>query len=116
VYKVTAAGQESVLFSFQVSGGANPFAGVTLDSAGNLYGTTYGGGLHGEGTVYKLSPAGQETVLCSFPTATVPGGDPLVGLILDAAGNMYGAVSWKTVHGLKSVSGESTTLWLLPSV
>jgi uncharacterized repeat protein (TIGR03803 family) len=36
--------------------GAEPIAGPVVDSAGNLYGTTYSGGHHGGGTIYELSP------------------------------------------------------------
>ena len=45
VYKLDRGGHETVLYTF--GGGAdggNPYAGVIPDSAGNLYGTTYGGG------------------------------------------------------------------------
>ena len=68
VYKIDASGQETVLYTF--TGGADggyPYAGVVVDSSGNLYGTTYGGGLAnctgGCGVVYEVSPAGQEKVL-----------------------------------------------------
>jgi len=89
VYKVDAAGKETVLYSF--SGGADgkdPQGGVILDSAGNLYGTTTFGGAANWGVVYKLDPAGNETVLHSF--AAVEGVLPMSGLIRDAAGNLYG--------------------------
>jgi uncharacterized repeat protein (TIGR03803 family) len=62
------------------------------DSAGNLYGTTEGGGVlsnkgHGGGVIFKLDPAGKETVLHKFiPT----GGTAPSGLIQDSAGNLYG--------------------------
>jgi uncharacterized repeat protein (TIGR03803 family) len=93
VYKVNPAGQETVLYSFLgPPDGANPYAGVTVDSAGNFYGTTYAGGEHEEGTVFKLAPSGQETALCSFGTVAA-GGDPIMGVILDSAGNLYGANS-----------------------
>ena len=75
VFKVSPTGQETVLYTF--TGGADgavPLAGVIRDSAGNLYGTTYEGGLGcalGCGVVFKLEPASQapwpETVLYSFP-------------------------------------------------
>ena len=48
------------------SDGANPFAGLIADRAGNLYGTTSRGGASGNGVVFKLSPSGTETVLYAF--------------------------------------------------
>jgi len=53
--------QESVLYNFQGGpDGGNPFAGVSLDSQGNLYGTTAAGGggpCHGGcGVVFKIVP------------------------------------------------------------
>ena len=57
MYKLDTAGQETVLYRF--TGGAdggNPWAGVIRDSAGNLYGTTAGGGKRGGGVVFKLKP------------------------------------------------------------
>lgn len=52
------------------SDGATPFAGVTRDQAGNLYGTTTAGGTIGYGTVYKLGPDGSFTTLHSFSRGT----------------------------------------------
>ncbi|MFZ0815078.1 MAG: choice-of-anchor tandem repeat GloVer-containing protein, partial [Candidatus Sulfotelmatobacter sp.] len=37
--------------------GATPFGGPVLDHEGNLYGTTYTGGIYGSGSVYRLSPS-----------------------------------------------------------
>ena len=93
VYKVDPAGQETVLYSF--TGGADgggPFAGVILDAAGNLYGTTAFGGAAGYGVVYKVGTTGEETVLYSF-TGGADGGTPYAGVILDAAGNLYGTAA-----------------------
>jgi len=90
VYKLDASGKETVLYSFTGGAdGANPYAGVIADSAGNLYGTTYQGGAKNAGVVYKIDPAGQETVLYSF-TGGADGGLPQAGLIADASGNLYG--------------------------
>jgi uncharacterized repeat protein (TIGR03803 family) len=84
---------EKVLYSF--SGGADggsPSGGLVMDAAGNLYGTTLGGGASGLGTVFELvSSSGTytETVLHSF----VGGSDgqvPNGGLVRDASGNLYG--------------------------
>src|ERR1017187_6097776 len=90
VYKVDAAGQETVLYTFPPPhDGASPTAGVVRDSAGNLYGTTGAGGAQNAGVVYKLDRAGQETVLYSF-TGGADGGYPHAGVIRDSAGNLYG--------------------------
>lgn len=97
VYKLDSSGSETVRYSF--TGGAdggNPYAGVILDSAGNLYGTTVTGGpqqggcyVRGCGVVYKVTPSGQETVLYAFQDAP-DGAFPQAGVIADAAGNLYG--------------------------
>jgi len=92
VYKLDAAGQETVLYAF--TGGADgggPAAGVIRDAAGNLYGTTDAGGIGGQtgnGVVYELDPAGHQTVLFSFPGAE--GDASNSGVIRDSAGNLYG--------------------------
>jgi uncharacterized repeat protein (TIGR03803 family) len=66
---------------------------VALDGAGNLYGTTPGGGGYRGGSVYKLSAAdGSYSVLYSF-TGGADGAGPNGGLVIDGAGNMYGTTS-----------------------
>jgi uncharacterized repeat protein (TIGR03803 family) len=80
-----AAWSERVLYYFSAFGGADgadPFAGLIMDGAGSLYGTTEFGGAGNSGVVFKLTPT-TETVLHSF-------GFPTAGLIMDAAGNLYG--------------------------
>jgi uncharacterized repeat protein (TIGR03803 family) len=94
VFKLDPSGQETVLHAFTggADGGEQYYgyfsAGVILDSAGNLYGTTYLGG-SGNGVVFTLNPSGQETVLYSF-TGGADGGNPYAGVILDSTGNLYG--------------------------
>jgi len=101
----------SVLHSFSSTSGSGegwaPVAGLTADSAGNLYGTTYKGGL-GCGTVFKLSPGKNNhwthTVLHSFDDNYSEGCGPLGGVVLDKAGNLYGTTEmggdyvWGTVY------------------
>ena len=58
VYKLSTTGQETLLHTLTGgSDGGNPYAGVILDSAGNLYGTASKGGTANAGVVYKLDPA-----------------------------------------------------------
>jgi uncharacterized repeat protein (TIGR03803 family) len=78
---------ESVLFSLSdQTVGSNSFASLIFDTAGNLYGTTYGD-LNFFGAVFELSPqaGGQWTA-----TYLGSGGDPYGGLVMDTAGNIYG--------------------------
>jgi uncharacterized repeat protein (TIGR03803 family) len=88
---------EKVLYAFQpVNDGTNPQAGVVLDAAGNLYGTTYigGGGIYctGCGTVFEVARGTggqwQERVLYSLNGSD--GSSPSAPLAFDKAGNIYG--------------------------
>jgi uncharacterized repeat protein (TIGR03803 family) len=96
VFKLDPTGVETVLYSFKGSpDGAWPTAGLALDKAGNLYGTTSSGGSSLTlGTVFKVDPAGEETVIYSFQSCP-DGANPNAGVVLDSAGNLYGA----TVYG-----------------
>jgi uncharacterized repeat protein (TIGR03803 family) len=94
--------------------GAFPVAGLTVDSKGNLYGTTEEGGAHYWGTVFELAASGTENVLYSF-TAGADGASPLGGVILDAQGNLYGTTSlggnnWAGVAYELTPSGTETVL------
>jgi uncharacterized repeat protein (TIGR03803 family) len=80
-------------FEFNGTDGASPYAALSFDAAGNLYGTTSGGGKFGEGTVFKLSPgkgddAWTHTTLFAFNGAD--GAGPRGSVVFDAAGNLYG--------------------------
>jgi uncharacterized repeat protein (TIGR03803 family) len=112
---------ESVIYTFKGgSDGAFPYAGLTLDSAGNLYGTTLLGGTQPTnclgwscGTVFKLAPGSHgswtESILYSF-TGGSDGGEPRGELIFDSAGSLYGTAS----VGGKS-SGSGTVFKLTPA-
>jgi len=103
VFKLSKTGKETVLYSFAGgTDGENPIAGVVGDKAGNLYGTTEGGGCSSDcGTVFKVSNAGKETVLHSFAGGTTDGCEPEGFLLRDQAGNLYGT----TYMGGSSKSG-----------
>jgi len=105
VFKVDPTGNETVLYAF--TGGADglgPSSGLVRDKAGNLYGNTIAGGdlsfsancpgepVPGCGVVYKLDPTGNETVLHSF-TGLADGYGAYGDLLLDEAGDLYGAAS-----------------------
>lgn len=101
VFKITTSGTYSLLYKFGTtsSDGASPFGILTIDSAGNLYGTTSVGGgtcgingVFGCGTVYKLTSAGVETVLYRF-TGQLDGWEPFSNLVRDGSGNLYGTAS-----------------------
>ena len=99
VFKLSAGGKETIVHSFSggPTDGSYPLAGLVADSAGNLYGTTYVGGIgcngQGCGTVYKITPSGTESVLYSF-TGVADGSNPkYVDLVIDSAGNLYGTAT-----------------------
>ncbi len=93
MFEFSAAGTESVLYSFTGgTDGGRPYAGVVEDKLGNFYGTTLQGGDFGLGTVYKLTPSGTETVLHSFAGGS-DGATPYGGVILDKKGNLYGTTT-----------------------
>jgi uncharacterized repeat protein (TIGR03803 family) len=112
---------EALLYNFcsatNCTDGYFPEAGLIQDAAGNLYGTTLYGGAntgaygygHGGGTVFKLAPPAQsggiwtETVLYSFGASSTDGYSPQVGLIQDAAGNLYGT----TVFGGANTAADN---------
>jgi uncharacterized repeat protein (TIGR03803 family) len=86
----------NVLHTFSGAGdGADPSAGLTIDHAGNLYGTTIYGGGSNNGTVFKLSHSGSNWVLntlCSF-TGGNDGGNPQARVIFGPDGSLYGTTS-----------------------
>jgi uncharacterized repeat protein (TIGR03803 family) len=107
---------ETVLYSFTggLDGAYPEFSNVIFDDNGNLYGTTGYGGTNEDGVVFELSPVGggwTETVLYNFAGGT-DGANPMNGLIMDQAGNLYGitingGTKGGTVFELSPPSGGS---------
>lgn len=89
---------ETVLYNFGATATDAAFpnsSNVVFDSAGNLYGTTAGGGTSHVGTVFELSPSSggswTEKILHDFIyNHGADGKGPLAGVILDGSGNLYG--------------------------
>jgi uncharacterized repeat protein (TIGR03803 family) len=106
------AWSEKTILSFDETNGYEPTAGMIADSAGNLYGTTRGGGANHDGEVFELSPPARgqkgwtETLLFSFSPAT--GEIPGAPLITDSSGNLYGT----TVEG--GANGDGVVYELSP--
>lgn len=92
---VDGAWTEKILHNFgSGKDGYHPEGSLIVDSAGDLYGTTSAGGLYGEGTVFELIRRADggfgEKILHSFEPSIGDGSQPQYGLLLDAAGNLYG--------------------------
>jgi len=99
------AGNAPAQYSLQVlrsfsdlndANGRGPSEPVTLDSAGNVYGSTAAAGLYGKGVVFKLTPSSStpwpETVVYAF-TGGADGGIVSSPLVFDSSGNLYGATA-----------------------
>lgn len=119
----TQAQTFEVLYTFQQpSDGNAPYAPLTRDATGNLYGITIDGGNsngpcqpHGCGVVFRLSPAGKEAIY-SFTGGTTDGAHPMGSVVLDSTGNVYGTTNDGGSFGQGIVfeiskSGKETVLY-----
>ena len=87
----------TVLHSFTGgSDGGNSWAGLTIDRAGNLYGTASSGGTHQGGTVFKLTRAGTGWTfnpLYSFAGGSNDGLGPIARVLFSPNGSLYGTTA-----------------------
>jgi uncharacterized repeat protein (TIGR03803 family) len=104
VFSITTSGTETVLHSFAGGSGdgEGPEAGL-VNVEGTLYGATYDGGAHGEGTVFALTTSGEERVVYSFAGGSGDGQWPVAGLI-GVNGTLYGT----TPDGGENCEGSFT--------
>jgi uncharacterized repeat protein (TIGR03803 family) len=125
VFKLDPSGMLTTLHAFvghEVEGEV-PTGRLSRDEAGNLYGTTIGGGGDLGGTVFKVDANGQMTTLHAFVSA--PGGEdgndpggqnPQGGVLLGATGNLYGTTQaggvseWGVLFEMNAESGQETVL------
>lgn len=104
VYKLQTSGNEEVIHSFsEGEDGAVPYGRLLLDSAGDLYGTTWAGGPYDAGTVYEIDAGGKENVLYSF-TGFDDGNEPMAGVA-----DMGPAVEGTTTSG---GNGPGNVFWV----
>src|SRR5208337_1859466 len=89
------SGALSTLYSFSGPDGAYPFGSLIMDAAGNLYGTTNGDGSDNDGTVFELTPVSGTpwTLTIRYAFSGPDGAWPYGGLLMDAAGVLYGTTS-----------------------
>jgi len=117
VYRLSPNGAggyaETVLYTFNDgSDGSSPYASLIMDTAGNLYGTTFQGGhfskicAQGCGVVFELSPSASgawtESVIHAFQ-GNPDGVGPIGGVVLDASGNLWGTTGYGGSHGYGTV-------------
>src|SRR5262249_7045744 len=96
VFEIDASGSETILFTFEGKrDGADPVAGLALDSQGNIFGTGTGGGTtkcnngFGCGMVFQMNQSGKEKVLHTFLGSPTDGFSPQ-GPLLRNGGSFYG--------------------------
>ncbi len=83
------------LYSFTGDPACGPFASLTMDSAGNLYGTTYCHGANHYGSIFKLTNTANGWVYASLHdfTGGSDGAYPNSTVTIDADGTLYGTAS-----------------------
>jgi len=108
----------TTLHSFDSTDGAYLYAGLVQGTDGNFYGTTYGGGANGDGTVFQITPGGTLTTLYSFcsQSGCTDGENPQAALVQGIDGNFYGTANAGGANGYGTVfqitpSGILTTLY-----
>jgi uncharacterized repeat protein (TIGR03803 family) len=107
----------TTLHNFNFTDGEDPQGGLVQATDGNLYGTTYGGGAEGAGTVFRITPSGTLTTVYSFcaRSGCSDGEFPYAALIQATNGSLYGTTTGGGANGDGTVfkittGGALTTL------
>jgi uncharacterized repeat protein (TIGR03803 family) len=113
VFELTPSGSgwsEQIIYRFQgVPDAQRPYAGLIIDSAGNLYGASYEGGENGGGTVFELSPAAGSWNYTVLYNLTGSDNGPFARLTMDSSGNLYDTtISPSTIFELSPSGGGWT--------
>lgn len=108
LFKIASDGSLTTLASFTFPGdGDQPHGALTQGTDGNLYGTTYAGGVHGDGSIFKSTLQGAITLLYSFDGYT--GSEVYGGLIEGSDGNFYGTTLYGGAYGMGIVFKITST-------
>jgi len=83
----------TILHSFNISDGMDPYAGLVQATNGNLYGTTIEGGANFFGTVFKITTGGTLTTVHNFAGYPSDGETSYAVLLQDSNGNLYGTTT-----------------------
>jgi uncharacterized repeat protein (TIGR03803 family) len=93
VFEISGDNKLTTLYSFcsqaNCTDGSEPMAGVIQATDGALYGTTYGGGANGFGTIFKVTPGVAMTTLYNF-NQYPDGANPAGALVQATNGTFYG--------------------------
>lgn len=93
----------TTLATFNGTNGSFPAAGLIADASGNLYGTTFRGGLKGDGTVLEVANNANHTLSTLVMFSGANGANPRARLIADASGNLYGTTYGGGANGTGTV-------------
>ena len=109
VFELSGPGHSTLptLATFNGTNGVSPRGGLSIDAAGNLFGTTEGGGPGLGGTIFELAAPGHTTLttLATFGLDDPHGAAPVAPLLIDAAGNLFGTTTGGGVDSGSSMLG-----------
>jgi uncharacterized repeat protein (TIGR03803 family) len=106
VFTITTGGTFNLLHSFAtVTEGYEPVAGLIQASDGNFYGTTFGGGTFGQGSIFEMNSAGTPTTLHDFNGGDggTDGNEPFGGLTQHTSGGLFDTTGGVSSGGLGTV-------------